>query len=404
MTATRVPSGVFLNIDWNENNMETSNNTIQTSCIGPDHHPGMIRLPIAPRVNHRIRFAPLTEKKEHHIFPAESVRKVEELITHGSTTDTVLLYGPGDPLANIDSTLETIRLLQARFPELGIIVRTLGINGLKYTDKLQKAGIREIELILNGVETSIQEKIYAWVRPGFKTLQLAEGVAILHSEQMKALQAFKDAGLRVRLITTLYPTVNDDHLVILAKKAAELGADEIVLNPYIPEEDADIVLPETETEQLHNLVESMSAILPTSKGRPIATGPLAERGISTMPKPSSARPNVAVVSTNGMDIDLHLGQAPQILVYGPRDDGLACLLECRPAPEPGTGSERWDLLASRIQDCFALLTASAGERPKKILSDHNIQVIISNENIEGTVDVLYGGGKNGKGCGKQKQP
>ncbi|WP_163337475.1 NifB/NifX family molybdenum-iron cluster-binding protein [Desulfopila sp. IMCC35008] len=384
--------------------METSSNTTQTSCIGPDHHPGMIRLPIAPRVNHRIRFAPLTEKKEQHIFPAEAVRKVEELVTHGSTTDTVLLYGPGDPLADIDSTLETVQLLQARFPELGIIVRTLGVNGLKHTDKLQKAGIKEIELILNGVDTSIQEKIYAWVRPGFKTLQLAEGVAVLHSEQMKAIQAFKDAGLRVRLITTLYPTVNDDHLVILAKRAAELGADEIVLNPYSPEEGADIVLPAPENEQLDKLVASMNTILPTTKGRPIAIGPLASGGINTMPKPSSARPNVAVVSTNGMDIDLHLGQAPQILVYGPREDGLACLLECRPAPEPGTGSERWDLLASRIQDCFALLTASAGERPKKILSDHNIQVIISNDNIEGTVDALYGGGKKGKGCGKQKQP
>lgn len=383
--------------------METSQTTTETTCIGPDHHPAMIRLPIAPRINHRIRFAPLNGQKEQHIFPTDAARKVGELLEQGSTSETVLLYGPGDPLAEIEPTLETIKLLKTLYPNIHIVIRTIGINGLKHADKLLKAGINEVELTMSGTDPAILEKIYAWVRPGFKTLQLSEGVSVLQEEQAKAIQAFKDAGMHVRIITTLYPTVNDDHLLVLAKRAAELGSDEIILNPYCPEEEADIVLPAPEAELLDQLVKTMAAVIPTSKGRPVAVGPLAKNSESTLPKPTETRPNVAVVSTNGMDIDLHLGQAPRLLIYGPREDGLACLLECRPAPEPGTGSERWDLLARKIPDCFALLAASAGERPRKILSDHNIQVILSKENIEGTVDVLYGGGKKKKVAASSQQ-
>jgi nitrogen fixation protein NifB len=112
-----------------------------------------------------------------------------------------------------------------------------------------------------------------------------------------------------------------------------------------------------------------------------------------MPKPTADKPNVAVVSSNGVEIDTHLGQAQQVLVYGPREDGLACLLEVRNAPAPGSGSARWNRLAMILRDCFVLLAAQAGDTPRRILSENNISVMISDDHIEGIVDVFYGGGK-----------
>ena len=381
---------------------DTTTSTTPAGCIGPDHHPGMVRLPVAPQVNHRIRFTPVTEKKAPSIYPEDAVGRVTDLLAHGSSVDTVLLYGPGDPLASIEPVLETISQLRAELGNINIVIRTLGINGLKHADKLLKAGINEVELLLDGVEPEVLEKIYAWVRPGFKTLKLADSIAILMEEQSKAIQAFSDAGLHVRLISTCYPTVNDKHFNILCKKAAEWGADEIVIHPYTAAPGADITLEDTSSSMLDSAVADAAGILPATKGRPIAVKPLeADETASALPKPTKERPNVAVVSTNGMDVDLHLGQAPQMLIYGPREDGLACLLECRQTPPPGAGKDRWDKLAGTIPDCFALLTASAGDRPKKILRQHNIQVVMTSDNIEGTVDVLYGGGKKGKGCKPQ---
>ena len=366
-------------------------------CTGPDHAPGVIRLPIAPRINHRLRFAPLAQAREQHILPLEAVRRLAEAKEAGTEIDTVLLYGPGDPLAAVEPTLETVDLIRNSFREVKIVIRTLGIGGIQHADRLAAAGVSEVELLLDGIDPGVLEKIYAWVRPGFKTLQLSESLGILLEEQARAIQAFKDAGCVVRLITTCYPTVNDDHLPVLARSMGTAGVDEMVLLPYIPEAGMDITLPEPEPGVLAQAIATLGEILPTRAGRPL-TIETEESSLQTanLPKPEKNRPNVAVVSTNGMDVDLHLGQAPQILVYGPREDGLACLLECRKAPEPGSGSERWDRLAGVIPDCFALLTASAGERPREILARHNIRVIITRDNIEGTVDVLYGGGKKGK--------
>ncbi|MCI5132052.1 MAG: dinitrogenase iron-molybdenum cofactor biosynthesis protein, partial [Candidatus Electrothrix sp. EH2] len=94
------------------------------------------------------------------------------------------------------------------------------------------------------------------------------------------------------------------------------------------------------------------------------------------------------------------GQASQVLIYGPREDGLACLLESRPAPEAGSGDSRWQALAEKcLFDCFALLATHAGKNPQKVLGDLGIKVLLTEENIEGTVEVLYGGGKK-KNCKK----
>lgn len=381
--------------------MNSSGNEKEYSCIGPDPHPGIILLPVAPRINHRIRFAPLSVKKQTHILPQTAMNIVADLHAKGSTVDTVLIYGPGDPLAQIEGPLETISLLKNNFPGLKIVVRTLGIGGLQHADKLQQAGVSEVEILVDGVDREIMEKLYAWIRPGFKTLKLSESAEILCTEQARAIQAFKDAGILVRIVTTLYPTANDDHLELLARKVADLGADEMILHPYACPPEADIVLPATDSVQFGTLIGTIANILPITQGRPAATiFNETKSSEHILPKPQKQRPNVAVVSSNGMDIDLHLGQAPQVLVYGPRLDGLNCLLECRPAPESGAGSDRWDILAKTIPDCFALLTASAGERPRKVLDSHGIQVVITQENIEGTVDLLYGGGKKG-GC---KQP
>lgn len=367
-------------------------------CKSPDPHPGITRLPVAPRINHRIRFAPLQAKAPSPVLPQAAIRLVEDLRVAGSRVDSVLITGPGDPLAEVELPLATIGLLQETFADLQIVLRTLGIGGLQHADKFQQAGVSEVELLIDGVLPQVLELIYAWIRPGFKTLKLSEAVPILIDEQAKSIQAFKDAGVKVRVITTLYPTVNDDHLLVLARQVADLGADELVLTPYAPPPEADIFLPAPEPEAVGALVEALSAYLPVIEGRSEthpATGP--DQTPSLLPQPRQGRPNVAVVSSNGMDIDLHLGQAPQLLVYGPRSDGLNCLLECRPVPQAAEGTDRWDILANSIPDCFALLTANAGERPRRILDGHGIQVIITQNEIEGTVDTLYGGGKKGRG-------
>jgi nitrogen fixation protein NifB len=72
-------------------------------------------------------------------------------------------------------------------------------------------------------------------------------------------------------------------------------------------------------------------------------------------------------------------------------------LASRNTPAAGSGTSRWQALADEcLFDCFALLAANAGENPQKVLAEQGIKVLLTEENIEGTVDVLYGGGKKKK--------
>jgi len=181
----------------------------------------------------------------------------------------------------------------------------------------------------------------------------------------------------------------------------ELGSNSISLIPYQPEPGVEVDLESPGAELILETVEKAGKHLPVVE--PILLQPIHDSGQGVIPEaplypqPTKERPNVAVVSSNGIEIDLHLGQAIRFVIYGPRgEDGLACLLETRNAPEHGAGTNRWQEVAATLKDCFILLVASAGETPRRVLAERGLKVSISEDNIEGIVDVLYGGGKKRK--------
>ncbi len=365
---------------------------------------GRLHLPVAPRANARIRFADNASTKPA-MMPEEAVAWMEHVINSGKAVDIVGITGPGDPLAAPEPTLRTLRLVRAKSPEISLCLTTLGIGGNLIAEELAEIGLSHITMLVDAVTPEVAEKLYAWIRPSTKTMPLPEAAKYLLNEQAKAVTAFKRAGITVKINTTVYPGYNAGHVEHVAAAMATLGADIMGVVPYLPaDENGDH--PAESGMELISTVRDRAArhmdLMPAWEqcGEDIVglnTPGKDAAPVSVMPKPSLARPNVAVVSSDGMDVDMHLGHAVKILIYGPREDGLQCLLETREAPEPGSGSSRWKKLATILHDCFVLLTASAGDTPRQILSRKGLSVLITDGEIEGTVDVLYGGGKKGKG-------
>ena len=318
----------------------------------------------------------------------------------GKSVSIVAISGPGDPLATPDITLHVITEVRKRYPDIQIGLNTLGIGSDRLAGSLAQAGANYVAIEVNGVRSEILEKLYAWIRPGQKTLKISEAAKLLIKEQRNGVPALKFHNLTVGVHTTLYPGYNTDHVAKISSEMMELGADSISLVPYVPEVEAEVDLEGPSPEIIANAVEKAGQYLKVTEpiilqsmdnscGSPAAK-------LSELPQPTKERPNVAVASSNGIEVDLHLGQAIKFIIYGPRDDGLTCLLEVRNAPEPGKGSTRWAELAKVLSDCFILLAASAGETPRRSLAETGLKVFITEENIEGTVDVLYGGGKKKK--------
>lgn len=359
----------------------------------------VVHLPVAPQTVARTRFSPPTPVRSQCLLVPEAMDLLDRVMKErGARITMVAITGPGDPLATPDITLETVRQVRKRFPQLAIGLKTLGLGSEKLAGELARAGVTYVEMQVDGVKAAILEKIYAWIRPGLKTLKVGEAVELLIREQRNGVPALKFHNIEVTILTTLYPGLNIDHVPKIAAAMLVLGAGGMALIPYSPEAGTEVDLECPDPQAVQAISEKVRNSLPIIE--PLLSRPGEETAgtaapLPLLPRPTAQRPNVGVVSSNGIEIDLHLGQAIRVLIYGPRQDGLACLLETRDAPEPGT-ADRWGELAAVLHDCFALLAASAGETPRRALAEAGVRVMITEDTIEGTVDVLYGGGKKGR--------
>jgi nitrogen fixation protein NifB len=358
----------------------------------------IIHLPVAPQITAKTRFSSVHPKKVSFMMPHEAICLLDEVMQkRGDEISMVAISGPGDPLAVPDTTLETLRLVRKNYPGVGLGLRSLGCGCARFAGALAEAGTDYVEMIVNGVQPEIIEKLYAWIRPGLKTLKLAEAAELLVREQKNGVPALKYQGIAVSINTTIYMGHNEDHIGKICRTMKELGADTVSVTGYEPESGAEVVLAPPDPGILQQARETaaryLECVRPLLSMSSRCTGPEQKHGSLSLPQPDQRRPNVAVISSNGIDVDLHLGKAARILIYGPREDGLPCLLEYRVAPDPGTGAARWVKLAELLSDCCGLFAAQAGATPRQILSEQNLPVFLSEAQIEPLVDTLYGGGK-----------
>lgn len=362
----------------------------------------VIHLPVAPQIVARTRFSPPPPARNLSVMLPEAMEYLDQVIKEkGEAISMVAITGPGDPLATPDITISAIKSIRQCYPQIKIGLKTLGIGSDKLAGDLSQAGVDYIEMQVDGVRPEILEKIYAWIRPGFKTLKISDAVTLLLKEQRNGIPALKFHNVPVSILTTLYPGYNIDHVPKIAAEMMELGTESISLIPYKTEPGVEVNLESPDAETVRETGIKASKHLPIVEPVLVKStqdcGEEASLDLPLYPKPTRERPNVAVVTSSGMEIDLHLGQAVRFVIYGPRgEDGLACLLETRDAPKPGKGTNRWQEVAATLKDCFILLVASAGETPRQILAENGLKVSISEDNIEGIVDVLYGGGKKCK--------
>ena len=368
----------------------------------------LFKLPVAPLAFCRLRHGPETMAQ-----PAMNAAEVIAEVGRYPGLTHVELDGPGDPLASMAATLATVAVLRQHRPEVTIGLTTVGLHCAERAADLAAAGVASVTLLVDTLDAATAERLYAWIRPGKKTLPLSEAVPLLLDEQARAVHVLAAAGLAVTIRTTVYPGVNAHQIPALAETMAELGATALQLVPFLSDPGRTDAPPPATRVHMNELAKLTSRFVPTTSlvmavadcgcdcGPRCGSGTTCGCGAATpvqtgLPQPTTERPRVAVVSATGMEVDLHLGQARTLLIYGPREDGLTCLLETRPAPDPGSGEARWQQLAETLPDCFALLAASAGLRPREILGHHGIRVLVGEQDIEGTVDVLYGGGKKQK--------
>ena len=397
--------------------MNTPKDLSRHPCFNPEVKGqfGRIHLPIAPKCNIKCNYCNrkydcVNESRpgvtSSILTPEQALVYVEKVLEKEPRIAVVGIAGPGDPFANPNETLETMRLIRGRYPDMLLCLSSNGFALANHVDEIARIGVSHVTVTVNAVDPEISQKIYGWVREGnviYKGLQAAE---LLMARQFDAIKKLETHSITVKINTIVVPGINDHHVLEVAKKMQELGVDLLNCMALFPNADtpfADIIEPDK--KKMDELRKKAEKYIPQmrhcTRCRADAVGLLGQdrtdemRGClsaaAKLPVPSKevrGRPYIAVATLEGVLINQHLGEAERVQIWSRNDKGLE-LVEERETPKRGCGPKRWLHLARMLGDCRAILVSGIGDTPGKVLSKYGVQPYVMNGFIEMGLDAAF---------------
>ncbi len=374
---------------------------------------GRVHLPVAPKCNIGCRYCNrkydcVNESRpgvtSAVLSPAQAATYVDKVLAVEPRITVIGIAGPGDPMAEPEKTLETIRRVHAKHPELLFCLSSNGLNLPDHVDELAEAGVTHMTVTVNAVDPEVGKNFYRFVRDGKVLYRGREAAELILSRQLESIRRLKAKGITVKVNTIVTPGYNDHHVEEVARKMRELGVDILNLIPLCPTADTDFAeVPEPTPDMIETLRAKAEAYLPQmrhckrcradavgllSHDRSAELAPTLAACAAAIPELDPSKPLVAVASMEGLLVNEHLGEAGRLLIYEPRPGGYT-LLDERRTPPPGTGVSRWYALAELIKDCRAVLVSGIGDTPRTVLEEHNILPVEMSGFIEQGLDAVY---------------
>lgn len=375
---------------------------------------GRVHLPIAPKCNIQCNYCNraydcVNESRpgvtSAVLAPFQAVHYLKTLVAKHPEISVVGIAGPGDPFAQPEVTMPTLRMIKQEMPDMVMCLSSNGLNIRPYIDELKELEVEHVTITINSLDVNVLKDIYPWIRHEQRTYRGLEGAKILLEQQLLAVAELKEKGFTVKVNTIVIPGLNDIHIPELAAKLGEMGVDFMNPIPIYPVKDTPFEnvehpakgLMKDLKEMISNYVEPMKHC---ARCRADAAGLLGHdiddatrmiREAAQLKKvDKSHRKYVAVATHEGMLVNQHLGEAEQLYIFSEGQNGYK-LEGQRPTPKSGTGMERWKNLCETIGDCRALLVGGAGATPFQYISDTGIEIIEMTGLIDMGLDHIFKG-------------
>ncbi|WP_164562277.1 radical SAM protein [Nitratidesulfovibrio vulgaris] len=411
---------------------------------------GRVHLPVAPKCNVLCgycnrKYDCVNESRpgvtSGVLTPAQAADYLDRVLEREPAIRVAGIAGPGDPMANAAATLETLRLIRQRHPDMLFCLSSNGLGMPPHLDALAANGVTHATLTINAVDPDISARLYTWVRDGKVVWRGRPAAELMLERQLTALTGLVRRGIVVKVNTILVPGINDGHVEQVAERVAALGATLMNIIPLHPTHDTPLAQvaepsPEAVGEARRLAGAHIRQMTHCRRCRADAVGLLHHdrsrelapllRECAQKDDGAGARPFVAVATREGMLVNQHLGEATRLQIWGlgPARGGkggtttgggaasglddakgtgsgdvpgstagmpVPVLLEERATPRPGCGPERWHALADMLKDCRAVLTAACGESPRAILREHGITVTECAGIVEDVVGAVLAG-------------
>ena len=196
---------------------------------------GCIRLPAAPACNIQCGFCSRTfdlgeELQGLSLTPEAAVEDVRSRIERGEPVSSVVVSGPGEPLANA-ATFVVLRQLNCLFPDLLLGIST---NSLLLRDRLEQVvadGVRSIAITISSFWPETAKRVYSRILYKGRQYSLEDAAEFLLRNQWQGLMLAVDAGLHVTVNTVFLHGVNEGDIPLIAEKAGRYGARAIHILP-----------------------------------------------------------------------------------------------------------------------------------------------------------------------------
>jgi nitrogen fixation protein NifB len=407
----------------------TATEPISPGTINLDNHPcfnknvchkvGRVHLPVAPLCNIQCNYCNrkydcVNESRpgvtSTILSPGQALAYLEGVFDLRNDITVVGIAGPGDPMANVNETLETLRLVRTKYPN---IILCLSTNGLGLTEEivaeLARLKVSHVTVTINAVDPEIAGKVYSWARFNKHIYRGTEAGKLMIERQTAAVRMIKAHGMICKVNSIVIPGVNDRHLPVLAKTLASMNVDLMNCIPLLPVAGTafeNLVEPDSKMRFRVRMEcgEHVNQMTHCARCRADAIGKLGE----AMPEelqalliksaalpliPQQDRPFVAVASREGLLVNQHLGEATEFLIFGQDAENKGGYVEIarRAAPPTGGRENRWESLAEILRDCRTLLVMVAGPSPREVLTQRGIAVVEMEGLIETGLDHVYAG-------------
>jgi len=358
-----------------------------------------VHLPVAPRCNVQCnycnrKFDCVSESRpgvtSTVLSPEQAADYVDMVRRDVPNLAVVGIAGPGDPFANADKTLRTLRLVRERHPDLLLCVSSNGLQVPRHLDEIAELGISHVTITMSTIDPEVGARIYRWVRDGHGQIYRGrEAGELLISRQFESIRGLKERGITVKVNAVMVPGVTIEGVADVAEKAAELGADTMNAMALYPVEGTpfgELTAPtpvEISTAR-GRAAPFLAQMTHCQRCRADAVGMLGDAHdddavdrLMAARAPVKSRPHIAVCTQEGYLVNQHLGGADYVLIYENANiDGRVTprLVDKRATPPAGGGGARWAHLAGVLSDCRALICTQLGGSPRMVLQGSGISV------------------------------
>ena len=302
---------------------------------------GRVHLPVAPDCNIKCNYCNrkydcVNESRpgvtSSVLTPEQAVLYLERVLEKAPNITVAGIAGPGDAFAKPQGTMETLRLIRERFPEILLCLATNGLNVAPYISELAELQVSHVTMTVNAVDPEIGAKIYSWVRDGKVIYRGMDAAKLLLARQLEAIAALKAHGIVVKVNTIVVPGINDHHVAEVARKMAELGVDIQNCMTMYPNQGTPFGdIPEPDPKLMNEVRTSVEKFIPQMKhctrcrlmpwGSWRTTVPRNLEAASPTvhkrtPLTTEGKPYVAVATWEGVLVNQHLGEAERFQICG----------------------------------------------------------------------------------------